>query len=79
MTIVSDIHESALRLSPTERERLALLVWESLTIDPPTGSENALDPEGIAIAAQRDAEIENGSVKAISHQEFIARTGGAPE
>ena len=42
MSTVSEIHESALRLSPAEREHLALLVWESLEMDLEIAAEDSL-------------------------------------
>ena len=50
-----------LSLPPEERAYLALAAWESLEADPAFAADRTLDPEGIALALERDAEIESGS------------------
>lgn len=68
MSNISELEKEALSLPPQERERLTLAMWESL--------EGAfeVDPEGVEIAVRRDADIEAGVVKPISHSEFRRRT-----
>lgn len=66
-------------LPPAKRERLATVAWESLVRDPGVASDRNIDPEGIEIAAQRDANIESGQVQRIDHAEFLRRTGDIPE
>jgi len=63
MNTVIDLEKEILALPPAERERLATLAWESLVGDPSAPSDHNIDPEGIEIAAQRDAEIEAGQVQ----------------
>ena len=79
MNSVIDLERRILALSPAERERLATLAWESLVRDPGAASDRNIDPEGIEIAAQRDANIESGQVQPIDHAEFLRRTGGVSE
>jgi len=73
MSARGDLEKEVLSLPPSEREGIALAAWQSLETDPPA----ELDPEGIALASARDAEIESGEVQPISHEEFLRRTGGA--
>jgi hypothetical protein len=74
-----DLEKQVLALAPAERERLAMMAWESLIADPAAAGDRQIDPQGIEIAAQRDAEVESGKSQAIGHAEFLRRTGGRPE
>ena len=56
-----------------------MAAWESLVSDPKAASNRKIDPEGIQLAVQRNAEIESGKVQPIDHAEFLRRTGGASE
>lgn len=56
------------RLPPVDRERLALKAWESLANDPSAMSDLDVDPHGIEMATNRDAELDQS--------EFRRRTGG---
>ena len=67
------IEEEMMNLAPEEREHLALLAWESLGDGSNASVNETLDPEGIAIAKKRDLELSSGSVKPISHAEFLKR------
>ena len=60
-------------LAPEEREHLALSAWESLGDGSNAAINGMLDPEGIEIAEQRDRDLSSGSVKPISHSEFLRR------
>lgn len=71
MNNLAEIEKSALNLSPVEREHLAITVWESLQ------GNAAFDSEGLELARSRNQDIESGSVKPLSHAEFLLRTGGA--
>ena len=77
MNRTAQLEEAVLRLPASDRVHLALAAWESLESDPAFAASAEFDPEGIALAAQRDSEIEAGSSKPISHEEFLERTGGA--
>jgi len=79
MSAITELEKEILALSPAERERLATVAWESLVSDPNAAGNRAIDPEGIQLAAQRNADIESGIVKPIDHAEFLRRTGGASE
>ncbi len=74
MNKAAELERAVLKLSAQERERLALLAWESLETDAGFTAA-ASDPEGLALAAARDAEIESGTVATIDHAEFLRRTG----
>lgn len=76
MSTVLELEKEILALPAAERERLAAMVWESLSADPQGLSDRKIDPEGLELAAQRDSEIESGGVQTISHDEFVRRTGG---
>lgn len=68
MVELEQLEHDALSLSVREREKLVLAMWDSLD------GVSAIDPEGVSIALDRDADIEAGSVKTISHAEFHRRT-----
>jgi putative addiction module component (TIGR02574 family) len=69
---IDQIAAEALRLPPNERAILAESLWESL-MDPfkiPAGTD---DDEAIALATERDRQLETGEVKPVSHEEMMAR------
>jgi hypothetical protein len=63
MSAITELEKEIFALSPAERERLAMVAWESLVSDPKASSNREIDPEGIQLAAQRDAEFESGKVQ----------------
>ena len=71
MSNVEKLEKEALNLTPQERERLVLAMWDSLE------GVTTVDPEGFEIALRRDAEINAGFVEPISHSEFRKRTHGS--
>ena len=79
MSTITELEKEVLALPPAEREQLATAAWESLVSDPSALSDPNIDPEGINIAMQRDAELESGTIESIGHAEFIRRTGGGDE
>lgn len=79
MSTIIELEKQILALPPAEREQLAMVAWESLVGDPSVAGNRNIDPEGIEIAAHRDAEIESGAVQPIGHAEFLRRTGGVSE
>ena len=79
MSTITELEKEVLALPPAEREQLATAAWESLVSDPSALSDPAIDPEGIEIALQRDAELESGTIESIGHAEFMRRTGGGNE
>lgn len=76
MNSVLDIEKQVLSLPKLQREQVAVAAWDSLVDDPTASCDPDIDPEGIQMASERDAEIESGLVKTISHEEFLRRTGG---
>jgi hypothetical protein len=79
MSTITELEKEVLALPAAEREQLAAAAWESLVSDPGAQSDPDIDPEGIDIALQRDAEIESGTIQTIGHDEFMRRTGGGDE
>ncbi|MGH8500837.1 MAG: hypothetical protein ACRERV_18785 [Methylococcales bacterium] len=79
MNTIIDLEKQILALPALEREQLAALAWESLVDNPSVAGDCNIDPEGIEIAMQRDAEVESGAVQSIDHAEFSRRTDGIPE
>ena len=77
MKSAAQLEKAVLSLPPAERAHLVLAAWESLESDPSFAANPAFDPEGVALARARDLEIESGAVKPLTHEEFLARTGGA--
>jgi hypothetical protein len=77
MKSTAQLEKEVLSLPPEERAHLALAAWESLEADLAFAADRTLDPEGLALALERDAEIESGAAKPLSHSEFIQRTAGA--
>jgi putative addiction module component (TIGR02574 family) len=68
---IDQIASEALRLPTKERAMLAGSLWESLG-DP--SATNVMDEErALALAVERDQEIESGQVQAIKHDELMAR------
>lgn len=76
MNTVSDIEQQILALSPTEREQVAALAWDSVASDAGLAGDPAIDREGVEVAKGRDEEIERGAIRSIGHAEFLRRTGG---
>ena len=74
MSTIIELEKEILSLSPAERERLATLAWESLVSDPAAAGNREIDPEGIQIAAQRDADIESGK----SNPSITPNSSGVP-
>ena len=69
---IEQIAAEALRLPPKERAMLAESLWESL-MDPfkiPAWTE---DSEAVALATERDRQLETGEVQPVSHEEMMGR------
>jgi hypothetical protein len=79
MSTITDLEKEVLALPAAEREQLATAAWESLVSDPDALGDSGIDPEGIEIALQRDAELASGAIHAIGHAEFMRRTSGSDE
>jgi putative addiction module component (TIGR02574 family) len=69
---IDQIAAEALRLSPEQRALLAESLWESLE-DPFELPVETEDESAIALALERDQQIESGEVHALSHEELMAR------
>ncbi|MBI4323779.1 MAG: addiction module protein [Chloroflexi bacterium] len=72
---IDQIAAEALRLPPQERAMLAESLWESLE-DPFAVPAEADDADTVALAIERDRQIEAGQVQAVSHEEMMARLRG---
>ena len=73
--LIDEIAPEALKLPLRERALLAASLWESIG-DPYHLADDLDDEEAISLALTRDAEIESGQVKAISHQKLMERLRG---
>ena len=69
---IDQITAEALRLPPRERAILAASLWESL-VDPFQVVAGADDAEVIAVALERDRQLEMGEVQPVSHEEMMSR------
>lgn len=69
---IEQIAAEALRLAPKERALLAESLWESL-IDPFQVPAETDDSQVVALASERDRQIEAGEVQPLSHEEMMAR------
>jgi hypothetical protein len=77
MKSAAQLEKDVLGLPSAERIHLVLAAWESLEADPDFVADSAMDPEGMAIALERDPQVESGSARPLSHEEFLERTRGA--
>ena len=75
MNTATDLEQQLLGLPPAERARLLLKAWESLADDPNVPIDPEIDPQGLKMAIERDAEISAGTISAIDELEFRSRTG----
>jgi putative addiction module component (TIGR02574 family) len=69
---IDQIAAEALRLPPKERAMLAESLWESL-VDPFKIPAESDDNEALALAVERDRQLETGEVQALSHEELMSR------
>lgn len=69
---IDQIASEALHLPARERALLAGSLWESLE-DPSAASVQMDDAAIVALALERDQEIEAGHVQAVSHDEMMAK------
>ena len=69
---IERIAAEALRLPPKERAMLAESLWESL-VDPFKIPASTDEVAAIALASERDRQLETGEVQALSHEELMAR------
>ncbi len=69
---IEQIAAEALRLPPKERAMLAQSLWESL-VDPFKIPAWTDDAETIALATERDRQLETGVVQPVTHEEMMSR------
>ena len=69
---IEQIAAEALRLPPKDRAVLAESLWESL-VDPFKVPAWTDDAEAVALATERDRQLETGQVLPISHEEMMFR------
>jgi putative addiction module component (TIGR02574 family) len=69
---IEQIAAEALRLPPKERALLAESLWESL-VDPFKVPASADEAEAIAVALERDRQLESGEMQPVTHEEMMAR------
>ena len=69
---IDQIAAEALRLPPQERAMLAESLWESLA-DPFEIPAVTADAEAVALAMERDRELEAGDVRPLTHEELMTR------
>lgn len=79
MSNLERLKAEVLGLPPKQRENLAFAAWESLGREPSWLGDPNVDPEGIAVAIERDYEIDSGESAAIDHEEFLRRTNRSNE
>ena len=69
---IDQIASEALRLPARDRAFLAGSLWESLE-DPFAAPTQMEDAQAVALALERDRQIEQGQVQAVTHEELMAR------
>jgi hypothetical protein len=69
---IDQIAAEALRLPAKDRASLAESLWESL-VDPFELPGSADDSETIALAKERNRQLDSGEVQPIFHKELMAR------
>ena len=69
---IDQIASEALRLPVKQRALLAESLWESLD-DSFQGSAVRDDTTAATLAVERDRQVETGEVKALTHDEMMAR------
>ena len=72
---IDQIAPEALKLSAKDRAQLASTLWQSIE-DPYVLAADRSDEDAIALAIARDAEMESGEVKPLSHDELMQRLRG---
>ncbi|SJM90264.1 conserved hypothetical protein [Crenothrix polyspora] len=73
---IEQIASEALRLSSHDRAMLAQTIWESLEA-PYLIDADMPEDEAIALAKQRDREIENGTVEPLVHTQLMFKLRNA--
>ena len=74
MSTTADLERQLLGLPPADRARLLIRAWESLVDDPAVAADPEIDPQGLKVALERDADLKNGRTESIDDTEFRRRT-----
>ena len=74
MNTTADLERQLLGLPPADRARLLIRAWESLVDDPAVAADPEIDPQGLRVALERDADLKNGRAESINDAEFRRRT-----
>ena len=74
MSTTADLERQLLGLPPADRARLLIRAWESLVDDPGVAADPEIDPQGLKVALERDADLKNGRTESIDETEFRRRT-----
>lgn len=69
---IEQLAAEALRLPPEKRALLAESLWESLE-DPFKMPSGPGDDAALALALERDSQLQKGQVQPVSHEEMMAR------
>jgi hypothetical protein len=69
---IEQLTSEALGLTPEQRARLAESLWESLG-DPFQSSADMSEDAALALAQERDRQIDKTEVRPVSHEEMMAR------
>ncbi len=74
MSTTADLERQLLGLPPADRAKLLIRAWESLVDDPAVAADPEIDPQGLKVALERDADLKNGRTESIDDTEFRRRT-----
>jgi len=69
---IEQLTSEAMKLDSQERASLAEAIWESLG-EPHIFFADLSDDQALSLASQRDKEIEEGKVSALSHAQLMER------
>jgi putative addiction module component (TIGR02574 family) len=69
---IEQLTSEALGLTPEQRARLAESLWVSLG-DPFQSSADMSEDAALALAQERDRQIDKTKVRPVSHEEMMAR------
>ena len=74
MSTTADLERQLLGLPPADRAKLLIRAWEGLVDDPAVAADPEIDPQGLKVALERDADLKNGRTESIDDTEFRRRT-----
>jgi hypothetical protein len=76
MKRTEQLERAVLELPAAERAHLALAAWESLEGELAFWADARFDPQGVALAVERDHQIDSDLVQPLAQDEFRRLTGG---